>query len=257
MWGAMVHVVETVADIVDEQSFREARSHLRLLLEVSPTHFLPDADTLFRMALGVTEDSDEVRRGRQLAEMIADAESLADLDLDFEAARRQREEHGRAFLVPMREVMIPSIQPRADTSDHSYNIRLPAAELQRFRDFLFSDAGRREVTRGWMARQGWDRMALPSRLWDRAHEVLEAYYQTYRGYAVNLFERSLKPRANDALDLDLTLALWEPCWLFVSGDKRLRHAMMVGGVPANKFADVGTLDPAILDMSGCSDVAES
>ncbi len=244
MWGSLVSVVETVADIRDEKTFREARSQLRLLREVSPTHFPPDADTLFRMAMALVSDSEETRRWRELAEVVARAESLDELTaLDFDAARRQREEHTQAFIEPMYSVMIPSIAPRANVGPDRFNIRLSGDELRRFREFLFSEEGRREVTSGWLARQGWDKLTLPSRFLSRAYQVLEGYYLTYRGYAINLFEKSQKPRGNDALDLDFALSLWQPGWLLVTGDKRLLQAMDSGGVTADRFADIQTIDP--------------
>ena len=246
LWGSKVHVIETISDITDEQTFREARSQMRLMLDVSPTHFLPDADTLVSMALGLAGDSEDVRQWRQVAEILAGTEDYDHLSLNVDAARRQRDEHGHRYLEPVLKQMIPSIRADANTTPERFNIRLSGDELKRFRNYLFSEKGRRAVTRGWIE-QRLSRLVLPDRLQKRASDVLEIYYLTYRGFWLNVFERNLKPTANDALDMDLTVALWPADWMFLSGDRKLLEAMRSGGVPAGKFADIRNFDPGNLD----------
>jgi hypothetical protein len=242
MWGTVTNVLESVSDIVDDRTFREARSQLRLMLEVSPAHFLPSADEQFRMALGLISEPEDAPWWIQIAEKVASSKSLSDLALNLDSARQLRENHERAFLQSLFERMIPSIKPLANLSSNRFNIRLSGRELQKLAAFLFSPTGRRAVTDAWLARHELDRLVLPARIVEEAHHMLSGYYLAYRGYVLNIFERNLKPRPNDALDLDLAFSLDLPECTLVTGDRRLLEAMERGGMPPARYASIITLD---------------
>lgn len=193
------------------------------------------------MALGLVSGSDETRRWREVAEMLAGTETHKDLTLNVEGARRQRDDHARRFLEPMFDQMIPSIKPLANASEDKFNIQLSKADLSELRRFLFSEEGREQIVEAWFGREGWGSLTLPPRIRERARTVLDAYYRAYRGYVVNMFERNQQPSANDALDLDLTLVLWRRDWVLVTADRKLLDAMRVGGVRRRNFVDLKSL----------------
>lgn len=243
LWGAVTHVFETISDIKDEASFLKARAQMRLLLEVSPTHFMPDADTVLRMGLWVVENSEPTLEWLRGAKMVAAAESLADLDLNMERAREMRRLQSEMFLVPMLEQMVRSINPAARFDNGVFNVRLDSTQLGDLKEFLYSEVGRRGVIESWFRREGWNQLNLPQWMWERAGELLDSFYLTYRGYVINMFANNWRPRGNDALDLDLTVSIGMSEWVLLTGDGRLLQACRTGGLPRDRFADIRTVDP--------------
>lgn len=243
IWASTTNVIETVSDVVDEISFRKARSQFALMLEVSGKRFLPDTDTQFKMYLGYPGVIDDPMEWRQIAVMIARAANLSDLaHIDFERAREMRARHTSGWVNDVINDMLLSINPDLKTTP-DWNSRASAEVIEKLRNFLHSPSGRKTQLDTWFRRERWNPVLVSPDLYRAALPILMAYFQAHEGFLVDILLNGRKPEANDALDLDQVLPLWQEGWMLVSADRRLIRNLELGGMSRSKFAVIQDLDP--------------
>jgi hypothetical protein len=245
LWGSTTNVFETVSDVVDEVTFVRARAQMRLLLDVSGPRFLPDTDTQFRMYIAHPEVIDDPYEWLNVAQRLASAESFPDAaqKLDFDRAREMRRRHTEGWVDRVIEEMFRSVNPglRVEPDWHS---RAEPAMVADLKAFLHSPLGRNAQVDAWFERQGWEPSQFNLKERAAAFVVLRAYLQAHEGFMLHVLEFGRKPEANDALDLDQLLPLWQSGWYFLSSDKRLIRCLELGEMESNRYRLVQTLDVA-------------
>jgi len=242
LWGSTINVFETVSDVRDDDSFRRVRAQLSLLLEVSGDRFLPNTDMQFRIAVGHPDVIDTPLEWREIAMIVAQAGSLAELEhVSFRRAAEMRAEHTNGWPKQVVDHMLRSINPTLTTSP-DWNVRATADTIAKLRAFLHSPDGRHAQLNAWFRRQRWDpsQISMPERVVSLC--VLRAYFQAWEGFLLHMLQFGRKPEENDALDLDQTLPLWQDDWLFLTSDKGLVKCLELGEMPRHKYRLVQTLN---------------
>lgn len=240
LWASMANVIETVSDIEDELSFRRARRQLQLMLEVSPHHFLPDADTQYLMASRREYDEANVLKWKRLAEVVAEAtdyEQLCTTGVDLVRLRGMRAEHGNAFIT-VTEQMIRSIRPNARIDEKVFDIRLSPDELASVRDLLFGPDGLPAVARAWLRRARENPRSLKTEDFAMTCNFVGGYYFVFRGWLLHLLTNNVRPQPNDAFDLELAVPLGLKDWMLVSGDGALQRWIEKGEMPQRLWRHV-------------------
>jgi hypothetical protein len=245
IWGSTINVFETVSDAVDEQTFKEVRSQMKLMLEVSSTRFLPDTDTQFRLAIGHPDVIDEPEEWRKVAIILSRAQNFAEasLEINFARAREMRKRHTDGWVDQLVDQSLRTVNPDLKSAP-DWNVRASATELSNFVTWLESPAGKKEQLDAWFRRQGWDTRTVAPIIYEAARRVLSAYFQAHKGYLLDIFQFGRKPQPNDALDLDQVLPLWREGWMFVSADRRLLNCLELGGMQPHRYRSIRDLDPA-------------
>ena len=242
--GSTINVIETVSDVIDEDTFLKARAQMRLLLEVSGGRFLADTDTQFKIYLGLPTVIRDPLQWRQVAVWLAEAENVRELEFrDFDNARQMRRRHTEGWLDEVVETMLRSMNPRIQIAP-DWRSKATAAEVEAVRHYLHSPAGIKQKLDVWFQRERWLPFLVGSELRSAASRVLSAYFQAHEGYLMHILGFNRKPEANDALDLDQALPLWQHDWVFISGDTRFLRCLELGGIDRSQFRAIGNLDPA-------------
>ena len=228
-WGCAGTVIELVSDIVDATSLAQTQMRLTRLLALVDDRILPDPDTLLVWYLGATLPSEVVAYWATLARRVISAATYADVAEIAETLRVARDEQRAAFDEGVRD-MIRRVNPSADFEQ--WNVKLPAKQAAEFRDRLWAHDTLLDFAASFLLR----RTADPSDDDVRAAaEILEPVYRVYRGVLYDVVLTGEKLRVNDAIDMTLALPLWQPEWIVLTDDARLRGFADLGGVPAGRF----------------------
>lgn len=228
-WGCAGTVIELVSDIVDEATFAQTQSRLTRLRALVDDRVLPDPDTLFAWYAGTPLPQDVVTYWPTVARRVADAATFADIEEDARTMRAAREEQRDLFDAGVRD-MIRRVNPSADFAQ--WRVTLPPKQAAEFRERLWSAAALHDFATSFVLR----RVADPSEeLIRRAQKILEPAYRTYRGILWDVISNGRKLETNDGIDMMMALPLWQPDWVVVTEDARLRRFAELGEMPPGRL----------------------
>jgi hypothetical protein len=228
-WGCAGTVIELVSDIVDEATFAQTQARLTRLLALVDDRILPDPDTLFAWYVGARLPQEVVTYWATVARHVAEAATYADIVEDTQKMLTAREEQRDVFEAGVRD-MIRRVNPTADFAQ--WRVTLPPKQAAEFRERLWSSAALHDFATSFLMR----RVADPSEeLIRRALEILEPAYRIYRGILWDVISNGRKIETNDGIDMMMALPLWQPDWVVVTEDARLRRFAEFGEMPPGRL----------------------
>ena len=228
-WASAGTVIELVSDIVDATTFAQTQARLTRLLALVGDRILPDPDTLLVWYLGTPLPSEVVAYWVTLARRVASAAVYAEVAEIAEAQRVARDDQRAVFDEGVRD-MIRRTNPSADFEQ--WNVRLPPKQATEFRDRLWTQDALLDFAASFLMRRTAD---PPDDVVRAAAPLLEPAYRLYRGLLYSVALAGEKLRVNDGIDMTLALPLWQPDWIVVTDDARLRGFADLGGIPAGRF----------------------
>ena len=254
LWGSVVNVIETIADIRCEESFRKAKSQIALLRKVVGKNLLPDPDQLFRADIGFhLRNSGDLDMWQLMIEIVLASETYQECvkgkdnsalgirhQLNVDQAQVWRKTYGEHFLADTTK-MIQWLNPKASCTPDKWDVKLDKDGLVRLQRFFRSPEAEETLVYAILERNGIPKTLVTHDLFERAHAVLNHFSKTYQGYLLKIFRDNARPRENDYNDLHLTMAIWRPGWVLVTQESKLAEWMKLGGVSSAKYASINDL----------------